>query len=131
MSEAGALWGVTAMESGNTKSDPVAVNTFLQIFEPYEDTATFVASLSESDPRYKNTQFGRIVSLANLYSVEQVAEAISYCVKAGICNVSEITAFLIFRYGKEYALKRISKNAYYRNRDRAEEIRREQNGKYN
>ncbi len=122
--------GVTAMESGNTKSDPVAVNTFMQIFEPYEETATFVARLSEADPRYKNVQFGRIVSLANLYSVDQVAEAISYCVKTGICNVSEITAFLIFRYGKEYAMKRISKNAYYRNRGRAEEIRREQNGKY-
>ena len=122
--------GVTAMESGNRKSDPVAANVFMQIFEPYEETATFVARLSELDPRYKNVQFGRLVSLANLYSVDQVAEAISYCVKVEICNVSEVTAFLIYRYGKEYALKRISKNAYYRNKDRADEIRREQNGKY-
>lgn len=90
----------------------------------------FLEKLTELEPRYKNIQCGRIIALSNMYSVEQVAEAMEYCVKVGICSSQEVTAFLIFRYGDEFAKKHLSKNAYYRNRNRAYEIRREQDGRY-
>ena len=75
-------------------------------------------------------QFGRMLTLSNVFTTEQMLEDMEYCVNIGICSVAEVTAFLIYRYGKDYVLKRILKNAYYRNRNRAEEIRREQNGKH-
>ena len=90
----------------------------------------FMDKLSKSEARYKNVQFNRIITLANLYTDDMIAEAMEYCVKVGRCNVSEMTAFLIFRYGEEMARKKLSKEVFYNNRKRAEEIRREQDGKY-
>ena len=60
----------------------------------------------------------------------EVIEAMEHCCSVGIYTAAEVTAYLIYRHGKDYALKRISKNAYYRNRDRAEEIGREYYGKH-
>ena len=114
----------------NRKAGFVASNSIRYRFAEYDVIDEFVERLSEAEPRYKNVQFNRIITLANLYSTEQLAEAIEYCVKVNRGNVSEITAFLIFRHGDDMANKRLSNNAYYYNRKRAEEIRREQDGKY-
>lgn len=122
--------GVSPTGKETEKPDFVASNSIRYRFAEYDVIDEFVEKLSEAEPRYKNVQFNRIITLANLYSTEQLAEAIEYCVKVNRCNVSEITAFLIFRYGDEVAKKRLSNNAYYYNRKRAEEIRREQDGKY-
>lgn len=86
--------------------------------------------MEAEQPRYKNLQLGRVLTLANLCSDEQVVEAMEHCCSVGIYTAAEVTAYLIYRHGKDYALKRISKNAYYRNSDRAEEIGREYYGKY-
>lgn len=122
--------GTTACEENSPTTDSVASNSFRMRFGAYEAAEEFARRVEEAEPRYKNLQLGRVITLANLCSDEQVVEAMQYCVSVGICTAAEITAYLIYRHGKEYALKRISKNAYYRNRARAEEIRREQYGKH-
>ncbi len=122
--------GTTAYTGNGSKQDFVATNEFRLRFEHYDFAEEFVQQISATEPRYKNLQLGRILTLANLYSVAQVAEAVEHCIKTGRCSVAEVSAFLIYRYGKEAALKRISKSAFYRNRDRAEAIRREQDGNH-
>ena len=99
-------------------------------FEAYSVAEAFARKVEEAEPRYKNLQLGRVITLANLCNDEQIVEAMEYCVSVGICTAAEMTAYLIYRHEKEYALKRISTNAYYRNRVRADEIRREQYGKH-
>lgn len=122
--------GITAYDGNAPKQDSVASNSFRLRFEAYDVAEEFAKKVEETEPRYKNLQFGRMLTLSNVFTTEQMLEAMEYCVNIGICSVAEVTAFLIYRYGKDYVLKRISKNAYYRNRNRAEEIRREKNGKY-
>lgn len=122
--------GTTACEENTPTMDSVASNSFRMRFEAYSVAEEFARKVEESEPRYKNLQLGRVLTLANLCSDEQIVEAMEYCVSVGICTAAEITAYLICRHGKEYALKRISKSAYYRNRARVEEIRREQYGKH-
>lgn len=122
--------GTTSCESNAPSKDSVASNSFRLRFELYDVAEVYASKVEENEPRYKNKQLGRVITLANLYSDKQVVEAMEYCVRVGICTSAEMTAYLIFRYGKEYALKRISNNAYYRNRDRAAEIGREQYGKH-
>lgn len=122
--------GTTSYEGNTPKQDFVASNSFRLRFEAYDIAETFAGKVEEAEPRYKNLQLGRMLTLSNVFTTEQIVEAMEYCVNISICTAAEVTAFLIFRHGKDYALKRISKNAYYRNRNRAEEIRREQYGKY-
>ncbi len=122
--------GVTPAGEQTEKLDFVASNSIRYRFAGYEVIDEFMDKLSKTEARYKNVQFNRIITLANLYTDDMIAEAMEYCVKVGRCNVSEITAFLIFRCGEEMARKKLSKEAFYNNRKRAEEIRREQDGKY-
>lgn len=122
--------GVTSCEDNAPIKDSVAINSFRMRFDTYDVAEIYATKVEESEPRYKNLQLGRVSTLANLFSDEQIVEAMEYCVSVNICTAAEMTAYLIYRYGREYVMKRVSNNAYYRNRDRAEEIRREQHGKY-
>ena len=122
--------GTTSYEGNSRKGDSVASNSFRLRFEAYDVAERFAEIVEETEPRYKNLQLGRMLTLSNVFTMEQMVEAMDYCVNIGICSAAEVTAFLIYRHGKDYVTKRISKNAYYRNRERAEEIRREQDGRY-
>lgn len=122
--------GVTSCEDNTTVKDSVASNSFRMRFDAYDVTEVYANKVEEAEPRYKNVQLGRVITLANLFSDEQIVEAMEYCVSVDICTAAEMTAYLIYRYGREYVMKRLSNNAYYRNRDRAAEIGREQHGKY-
>ena len=122
--------GTTTCEENSPATDSVASNSFRMRFEAYSVAEAFARKVEEAEPRYKNLQLGRVITLANLCNDEQIVEAMEYCVSVGICTAAEMTAYLIYRHEKEYALKRISTNAYYRNRVRADEIRREQYGKH-
>ena len=123
--------GTTSCVDNAPAKDSVASNSFRMRFEAYDVAEKFAQKVEEAEPRYKNRQLGRVLTLANLCSDEQVVEAMEHCDSVGIYTAAEITAYLIYRLGKEQILKRISTNAYYSNRDRAEEIRREQYGKHN
>lgn len=122
--------GVTVYAQQEPQTDFVASNAIRYKLAACHAIDAFVERITENQPRYKNAQCNRVLSLANMYSIDQVAEGIEYCVRVNICNVNELTAFLIFRHGDAYAKKHLSKNAYYNNRKRAEEIRREQDGRY-
>lgn len=122
--------GVAALNNEGEKTDKVASNAIRYRFAEYDAIDDFVETITEADPRYKNLQFRRVLSLANIFSTEYVAEAIEYCVRIGKCSASEVTAFLIYRCGDDFAKKHLSKNAFYCNRKRADEIRRELNGKH-
>ncbi len=122
--------GVTSCEDNTTVKDSVASNSFRMRFDAYDVAEVYASKVEAAEPRYKNVQLGRVITLANLFSDEQIVEAMEYCVSVDICTAAEMTAYLIYRYGREYVMKRLSNNAYYRNRDRAAEIGREQHGKY-
>lgn len=122
--------GTTSCEENSPTKDTVAINSFRMRFDAYDAAEEFAQKVEAEQPRYKNLQLGRVLTLANLCSDEQVVEAMEHCCSVGIYTAAEVTAYLIYRHGKDYALKRISKNAYYRNSDRAEEIGREYYGKY-
>ena len=120
--------GTTSYEGNSHKGDSVESNSFRLRFEAYDIAERFAEIVEETEPRYKNLQLGRMLTLSNVFTTEQMVEAMD--VSIGICSAAEVTAYLIYRHGKDYVTKRISKNAYYRNRERAEEIRREQDGRY-
>jgi hypothetical protein len=122
--------GVTSCEDNTTVKDSVASNSFRMRFDAYDVAEVYANKVEAAEPRYTNVQLGRVITLANLFSDEQIVEAMEYCVSVDICTAAEMTAYLIYRYGREYVMKRLSNNAYYRNRDRAAEIGREQHGKY-
>lgn len=122
--------GVTSCDDNTTVKDSVASNSFRMRFDAYDVAEAYANKVETAEPRYKNVQLGRVITLANLFSDEQIVEAMEYCVSVNICTAAEMTAYLIYRYGREYVMKRLSNNAYYRNRDRAAEIGREQHGKY-
>lgn len=122
--------GTTSCGENSPTKDTVAINSFRMRFDAYDAAEEFAQKVEAEQPRYKNLQLGRVLTLANLCSDEQVVEAMEHCCSVGIYTAAEATAYLIYRHGKDYALKRISKNAYYRNSDRAEEIGREYYGKY-
>lgn len=86
---------------------------FKGLFAEYDAIDDFVDTITEADPRYKNLQFRRVLSLANIFSTEYVAEAIEYCVRIGKCSASEVAAFLIYRCGDDFAKKYLSKNAFF------------------
>lgn len=122
--------GVTSCEDNTPVKDSVASNSFRMRFNAYDVAEVYANRVEEAEPRYKNVQLGRVITLANLFSDEQIVEAMEYCVSVNICTAAEMTAYLIYRYGREYVMRCLSNNAYYRNRDRAAEIGREQHGKY-
>lgn len=122
--------GVTSCEDNTPVKDSVASNSFRMRFDAYDVAEVYANRVEEAEPRYKNVQLGRVITLANLFSDEQIVEAMEYCVSVNICTAAEMTAYLIYRYGREYVMRCLSNNAYYRNRDRAAEIGREQHGKY-
>ena len=83
--------------------DSVAINSFRMRFETYDVAETFAQKVEEAQPRYKNLQLGRVITLANLYSDEKIVEAMEYCVSVDICTAAEVTAYLIYRY--DYCLR--------------------------
>lgn len=115
---------------GTSQGGAVSAITAADHPDEIDIAEAFAKRVEETESRYKNLQLGLILTLSNVFTTEQILEVMEYCVNIGICSAAEVTAFLIYRHGKNYVLRRISKNAYYRNRARAEEIRGEQNGKY-
>lgn len=71
----------------------------------------------------------KLVSLAKSYSVDQVETAIRYCMRVKICSLHEIQAYLLYRYGTGIGKRKLTENAFYHCKKRAEEIAEEQHGR--
>lgn len=111
----------------STKMETVGINSMRRIFTNVPDLEDFINALREQNGRYANRQAGKIATLANTYSIDQVETAISYCVERGICSLSEIQAYLVYRYGLEVGRGKIPASILTAVRRRAAEIAEEQN----
>ena len=111
----------------STKMETVGVNSMRRIFTNVPDLEDFINALREQNGRYANRQARKIATLANTYSIDQVETAISYCVERGICSLSEIQAYLVYRYGLEIGRRKIPATILTTVRSRAAEIAEEQN----
>lgn len=107
----------------------VGESAFRRIFGEVEDIENFISMLREQNKRYANAQMAKIVSLAKAYSVGQVEAAIRYCLRVKICSLNEIQAYLLYRYGVGIGKRKLTENAFYHCKKRAEEIAEEQHGK--
>ncbi|MBQ9598892.1 MAG: hypothetical protein IJR33_03665 [Clostridia bacterium] len=107
--------------------ETVGVNSMRRIFTNVPDLEDFINALREQNGRYANRQARKIATLANTYSIDQVETAISYCVERGICSLSEIQAYLVYRYGLEIGRCKIPATILTTVRSRAAQIAEEQN----
>ena len=71
----------------------------------------------------------KIVSLAKAYAVDHVETAIRYCIRVKIFSLHEIQAYLLYRYGTGIGKRKLTENAFYHSKKRAEEIAEEQHGR--
>ncbi len=109
--------------------ETVGENLFRRIFDDVKDVEEFISRCREQNGRYANGQFNKIVSLAKSYSVDQVETAVEYCLRVGICSLNEVEAYLLYRYGLAIGKRKMTQNAVYHAKRRAEEIAEEQNGR--
>lgn len=109
--------------------ETVGINSMRRIFTSVKNLEEFISALKEQNGRYANGQAGKIASLANSYSIDQVEMAINYCMERGICSLSEIQAFLVYRYGLELGRRKMPSSILTVVKRRAVEIAEEQNDK--
>lgn len=109
--------------------ETVGENAMRRVFENVEDIESFISAIREQSGRYANTQMTKIVALAKAYSVDQVESALGYCIRTGICTLNELQAYLLYRYGVGIARRKMTANAIYHCKKRAEEIAEEQHGR--
>ena len=112
-----------------TEMETVGENAVRRIFADVEGIEDFIALLRKHNGRYANSQMNKLVSLAKSYSVDQVETAIRYCMRVKICSLHEIQAYLLYRYGTGIGKRKLTENAFYHCKKRAEEIAEEQNGR--
>lgn len=109
--------------------ETVGENAMRRVFDDVEDVESFIAMLREQNGRYANSQMNKIVSLAKVYTVDQVESAILYCIRVKKCSLNEVQAYLLYRYGLGMAKRKMTENTFYHCKKRAEEIAEEQNGR--
>lgn len=109
--------------------ETVGENAMRRVFENVEDIESFISVIREQSGRYANSQMTKIVALAKAYSVDQVESALQYCIRTGICTLNELQAYLLYRYGVGIARRKMTANAIYHCKKRAEEIAEEQHGR--
>lgn len=107
--------------------ETVGENAIRRVFDDVEDIEGLIAMLREQNGRYANSQMNKIVSLAKVYTVDQVESAILYCIRVKKCSLNEVQAYLLYRYGLGMAKRKMSEHALYHCKKRAEEIAEEQN----
>ena len=106
--------------------ETVGENAMRRVFENVEDIESFISAIREQSGRYANSQMTKIVALAKAYSVDQVESELQYCIRTGICTLNELQAYLLYRYGVGIARRKMTANAIYHCKKRAEEIAEEQ-----
>lgn len=112
-----------------TEMETVGENAVRRIFADVEDIEDFISLLRKQNGRYANSQMNKLVSLAKAYSVDQVETAIRYCIRVNVCSLHEIQAYLLYRYGIGIGKRKLTENAFYHSKKRAEEIAEEQHGR--
>lgn len=113
----------------SVEMETVGENALRRIFEDVGEIENFITMLKVQNGRYAKAQMSRIVSLAKIYSVDQVENAIRYCARVKIASINEIQAYLLYRYGIGLGKRKLPENAVYHCKKRAEEIAEEQNGR--
>lgn len=109
--------------------ETVGENAIRRVFDDVEDIEAFIAMIRGQNGRYANSQMNKIVSLAKVYTVDQVESAILYCIRVKKCSLNEVQAYLLYRYGLGMAKRKITESTFYHCKKRAEEIAEEQNGR--
>ena len=109
--------------------ETVGENAIRHVFDDVEDIESFIAMIREQNGRYANSQMNKIVSLAKVYTVDQVETAILYCIRVKKCSLNEVQAYLLYRYGLGMAKRKMTESTFYHCKKRAEEIAEEQNGR--
>lgn len=109
--------------------ETVGENAVRRIFADVEGIEDFISMIREQSGRYANSQMTKILSLAKAYTVDQVETAIRYCIRVKRCTLNEVQAFLLYRYGIGIGKRKMTANAIYRCKKRAEEIAEEQHGR--
>lgn len=90
------------------------VNQLRKIFDNDAVVDQFIEALAFGNPRYKNTQYSRILSVCKVYTLEQIKEGIDHCLKEDRCSSHELIAYLMWRYGLHS--QRLDLNKYERKR---------------
>jgi len=121
--------GDVPYRDGSADMETVGENALRRVFEDVEDIGVFITMLREQNGRYANSQMNKIVSLAKAYTADQVETAIRYCMREKKCSLNEIQAYLLYRYGIGIGKRKMSENAVYHCKKRAEEIAEEQHGR--
>ena len=109
--------------------ETVGENAIRRVFDDVEDIEAFIAMIRGQNGRYANSQMNKIVSLAKVYTVDQVESAILYCIRVKKCSLNEVQAYLLYRYGLGMAKRKMTESTFYHCKKRAEEIAEEQNGR--
>ena len=124
-----AMWQRRTIE----KEDPVGTAELIvkNIYDKSEYVGKFLENLKTYMPRYYLKSCVKIKSLANFYTAEEMETAFKHCIENNKCTVNELSAYLIYRYGKEKAeepfrhIHSSVRNSYYA---RGRELKEERDG---
>lgn len=107
----------------------VGESAFRRIFGEVEDIENFISMLREQNKRYANVQMGEDRFTGKSVFCRASGSGNPVCLRVKICSLNEIQAYLLYRYGVGIGKRKLTENAFYHCKKRAEEIAEEQHGK--
>ena len=112
------------------KDDEIGTSELIikNLFKDNEPFNKFLVSLKEKLPRYYLKSCIRIKALTNYYTVEEMINAFKYCTIYERCNITELSSYLIYRYGLDKAKNAFKGKPYSLYKRRASEIKEEIHG---
>jgi len=69
--------------------------------------------MEKEKPKYLNSHCIRLNRMTKFYTMEQLLDGISYCIKAERCNAYELLAYLMYQHGEQIAKSFLPNQQYF------------------
>ena len=100
----------------------VAAETIRRLYPGNITVESFLENVKKCCQRYQTAHYICIGKLTKIYPLEDIEEAMEFCLKEQICTANELAAFLIYRKGEGNLKKTLGKYMYFRALSRANEL---------
>ncbi len=113
----------------NTKEVPTIEEELLAVFKDFEDAVKFIHLMRKQKPRYVYPQCSRLSKMTKYHTLEEIVEAMKYCLSVDTATVFELSSYLVYKHGKEKTKKYIPSQTFAQYLKRADTIRDNLHGK--
>ena len=121
--------GKLVTQTETTVPEYISAQRVRTVFEGSDEALQFIEAV-ETGGRYADVQLRHLHRMSVYYPMEQLLEGIRYCLKSGNCTVSELSAYLIYRYGDTIAKQYLSQSDLNNHKKRTNQIQEELHGRY-